>query len=121
MRHPWLLNLILLLLAGACACQAQQGGQFSVRGLNSQGRPSEFDSQGGTNYFYNGVGSNQNSVVIFDKATQVEASDLITFEGDVTILDHGHIWRGTNFIYNSKTGEVRAGLFKTMMAPYSIL
>ena len=122
MRNPWLLRLCLLLLAGACACQAQQGGPFRINGLNNQTNQSWFSSQGGTNYFYNGgVASNESSVVVFDKATQVEASDLIIFEGDVTILDHGHIWRGTNFIYNSKTGEVRAGRFKTMAMPYSIL
>jgi LPS-assembly protein len=119
MRHRWLLTLGLLLLPGSLACQAQQWGPWSVHGLNDQ---SEFDYWNGTNHAYNGgVASNQSTIIKFDRATQVEASSLITFEGDVTILDQGHIWRGTNFIYNDKTGEVRAGLFKTRLAPYSIL
>ncbi len=118
-KQPWLLKLIPLLAAGACVCQAQQGGQeASVHGVNSQ---SWFESKGGTNYFYNGgVASNQTAVVTFDQAAEDEATDVIVAEGDVTILDHGHIWRGTNFIYNLKTGGVRAGWFKTMQAPYSI-
>jgi len=119
MKNPWLLKLILLFLAGACACQAQQGGAFRVTGINGQ---SWFDTENGTNYFHNGgVASNQTSVVTFDEARQVEAAEVMVFEGDVTILDHGHIWRGTNFIYHSKTGEVEAGRFKTMLMPYSIL
>ena len=118
MRQPWLLILILPWLAGACACQAQQSGQWDIRG-NSQ---SEFETRGGTNYFsHGGVASNQTTVITFDKAVENPATDLIVAEGDVTILDHGHIWRGTNFIYNLKTGDVRAGWFKTTQAPYSVL
>jgi LPS-assembly protein len=120
MRHLWLLKLSLLLLAGAFACQAQQGGPFRVNGLNNG--TSWFDTEGGTNFFHNGgVASNQTTVVTFDEARQIEATDLLICEGDVTILDHGHIWRGTNFIYNTKTGDVRAGRFKTVMPPYFIL
>ncbi|HEV7924091.1 MAG TPA: LPS assembly protein LptD [Verrucomicrobiae bacterium] len=119
MKQPWLLRLVLLWLAGACACQAQQGGSFEVHGLDTQ---SHTTMQGGTNYFLNGgVASNQTTVITFDNGMQDEAADLLIAEGDVTILDHGHIWRGTNFIYNTKTGAVRAGLFKTMQMPYSIL
>ena len=44
----------------------------------------------------------------------------IVAEGDVTILDHGHIWRGTNFIYNAKTGDVRTGTFKTVQTPFAV-
>jgi LPS-assembly protein len=118
MKQPWLLNLILLWLAGARACQAQQGGAFDIRGRDSQ---SEMKMEGGTNHFLNGgVASNQTTVITFDKATDDAAADLLTAEGDVTILDHGHIWRGTNFIYNTKTGAVQAGWFKTMLMPYSI-
>ena len=106
------------LLAAACACQAQQGSQWDIRALDSRGR---YETAGGTNFFFNGgVASNQSSLVTFDRATEVEATDIMVAEGDVTILDHGHIWRGTNFIYNLKTGDVRAGWFKTMQAPYSI-
>ena len=120
MKQPWLLNLILLWLAGARACQAQQGGSFVVRGLNGQ---SQMTSQGGTNTWFNGgVTSNDTTVITFDKLTQVAAADLLRAEGDdVTILDHGHIWRGTNFIYNTKTGAVQASLFKTTQMPYSIV
>jgi LPS-assembly protein len=119
MRQPWLLKMSLLLLAAARACQAQEDASSqSVRGLNSQ---SWWESRGGTNFFYNGgVATNPSAVVTFDKAMEVEATGEIVAEGDVTILDHGHIWRGTNFIYNLKNGEVRAGWFKTRQTPYSI-
>jgi LPS-assembly protein len=118
MKQSWLLNLILLCMAGAYACQAQQGGDFDIRGTNG----SQMIMKGGTNYFLQGgVASNQTTVITFDKGTEDAAADLLTAEGDVTILDHGHIWRGTNFIYNTKTGAVRAGWFKTEQAPYSIL
>jgi LPS-assembly protein len=122
MKQPWLLKLILVLLAGTRACQAQEGGPGeSVHGLNNQTNPSYWESQGGTNFFYNGgVATNASAMVTFDKAMEVEATGELTAEGDVTILDRGHIWRGTNFIYNLKTGEVRAGWFKTIQAPYSI-
>jgi LPS-assembly protein len=119
MRQPWLLILTPLWLAGACVCQAQQAGPWDIHGLNSQ---SQFETANGTNYFLNGgVASNQNAVVTFDKAAEDQATEVIVAEGDVTILDHGHIWRGTNFIYNLKTGDVRAARFKTIQAPYSIL
>jgi len=119
MRHLWLLKLGLLLLIGAFACQAQQGGPFRINGLNNG--QSWFETEDGTNISHQGgVASNASTVITFDTMVDVESANLINFEGDVTILDHGHIWRGTNFIYNTKTGDVRAGRFKTIMAPYSI-
>jgi LPS-assembly protein len=119
MKQPWLLKLILVLLAAARTCQAQPAGPGgSVHGLDSQ---SWFETRGDTNFFYQGgVATNPSAVVTFDRAMEVESTGELTAEGDVTILDHGHIWRGTNFIYNLKTGEVRAGWFKTTQAPYSI-
>jgi lipopolysaccharide assembly outer membrane protein LptD (OstA) len=119
MKQPWLLNLILLWLAGARACQAQQGGDFEIRGRDSQSHMTVEGSN--TVWRQGGVASNQTTVITFDKLTDESLADLLTAEGDVTILDHGHIWRGTNFIYNTKTGAVRAGLFKTTQMPYSIL
>jgi LPS-assembly protein len=117
-RERWLLNLLWPLLAGAWACQAQQGGEWSIRGLGPQSR---WESAGGTNVWSNGVIlTNETSAAFTDKATESDTTSEMGLEGDVTILDHGHIWRGTNFIYNFKTGEVRAGRFKTMQAPFSM-
>jgi lipopolysaccharide assembly outer membrane protein LptD (OstA) len=118
MRQPSLLIVLWPLLAGACACQAQQGEDWGIQALGPQSR---FESTAGTNVWSNGfIYTNQSSAVLFDKATEFEAASQIVVEGDVTILDHGRIWRGTNFIYNFKTGDVRAGRFKTMQAPFSI-
>jgi LPS-assembly protein len=66
------------------------------------------------------VATNQEARITFDSALEDEKTEVIVAEGDVTILDKGHIWRGTNFIHNLKTGDVRAGNFKTMQAPYSV-
>jgi len=118
MKQPWLLKLLLLWVAVACASQAQQDSQWHLNGLNSQ---SWADIGSGTNYYHlGGVATNQSSKVTFDEATQFEAANLLKLEGDVTILDHGHIWRGTNFIYNTTNGEVQAARFKTVQEPYSI-
>jgi LPS-assembly protein len=119
MKQPWLLILILLWLAGTRLCQAQQGGSFEIRGRDGQSLMSMQGSN--TVYSQGGVASNETTVITFDTLTNESAADLLLAEGDVTILDHGHIWRGTNFIYNTKTGVVRAGLFKTKLMPYSIL
>jgi len=118
MRQTWLLNLLLLALAGARACQAQQGKDWDIQALGPQ---SQFQTMGASNVWSNGfIYTNASTAVIFDKATEFEAASEIVAEGDVTILDHGHIWRGTNFVYNFKTGEVRAPRFKTMLGPFSI-
>ncbi len=121
MRRLWLLILIPLWLAGVFACQAQQAAQSNQWYINGSSQRSWTQFGNGTNYSYNGgTASNANAMVIFDQATQTESDGVVDFEGDVTILDHGHIWRGTNFIYNGKTGEVRAGRFKTFQAPFAV-
>ncbi len=113
--------LIPLWLAAVFACQAQQPGQSNQWYINGLDERSWSQFGNGTNYFNNGgLASNQTTMVTFDKATQTESDDVIAFEGDVTILDHGHIWRGTNFIYNGKTGQVTAGRFKTFQTPFAV-
>ncbi len=47
-------------------------------------------------------------------------SGEIFAEGDVTILDNGHTWRGTNFIYDARTGDIRGDFFKTVQMPFSV-
>lgn len=118
MKQRRLLLAILLLSATAFACQAQEGALWDVRGLSSQSR---YESVGDTNYFANGaVVSNQASVVTMDHGTANNLTGEVVAEGDVTILDHGHIWRGTNFIYNFKTGDVRANTFKSLQEPFTL-
>jgi LPS-assembly protein len=114
-----LLSLIFLLFGLPFACQAQPNAFWEIHGQNDL---SEVETIGNTNYFTNGVlVSNRNTVVSMDYGTADGLTGEVVAEGDVTILDHGHIWRGTNFVYNFKTGAVRATTFKTMQEPFSVL
>ena len=91
------------------------------RQLQALNPNSEWESVGNTNYFRNGVVvSNETGTVTADSGTENELTGEVVAEGDVTILDHGHIWRGTNFIYNFKTGNVRANTFKSVQEPFSL-
>jgi hypothetical protein len=119
MKQPWSLRLAPLLAAWTIACQAQQAGPWEVRGLRPS--QSQAESLGDTNFFSNGVLlSNSMAVVTAEQAMQNVLSGVVVAEGDVTILDHGHIWRGTNFIYNGRTGDMQAGSFKTVQGPFSV-
>ncbi len=110
-------NLVVLLAVAAFACQAQQP-PFDIL---SAGNSSSFRAEGGTNFFRNGViASNQNFFASADRASVVDLTGEVQAEGDVIILDHGRIWRGTNAIYNFKSGEVRAGAFKTAQLPFNL-
>ena len=112
------LSAIFLLAVPAFVCQAQQSAPPVIRGLNAN---SEFHSTGNTNYFSNGVlASNDTAAVTSDRAAESELTGDVVAEGDVTILDHGHIWRGTNFVYNFRTGDVRANTFKSLQEPFSL-
>jgi LPS-assembly protein len=116
-----LLSVALLLAAWSIACQAQQAGPWEVRGLNTNNPKSEFESVDNTNFFSHGVLlTKSNAVVAADEAIEYVLTGVVIAEGDVTILDHGHIWRGTNFIYNGKTGDIQAGFFKTVQSPFSV-
>ncbi len=119
MKLPWLLSLAVLLAAWTAVCQAQQAKPWEVRGLIETN--SQVISEGNTNHFLGGVLlSNATAIVTADQAMQDVFSGDVVAEGDVTILDHGHIWRGTNFIYNAKTGDVRTGTFKTVQPPFAV-
>jgi lipopolysaccharide assembly outer membrane protein LptD (OstA) len=110
------LSVMLLLLALPFVCQSQQSAPPVIGGVNTN---SEWESVGNTNYFRNGgMVSNATGMITFDKAAENEMTGEIVAEGDVTILDHGHIWRGTNFIYNFNTGAVRADTFKSVQEPF---
>jgi LPS-assembly protein len=116
-RRSWW--VIVVLFALVCACQAQQGAPWVISGPNAQ---SEYQSIGETNIFSHGViVSNETAVVSTDQSAEAdEVTGVVVAEGDVTIVDHGHIWRGTNFVYNFKTGEVRANTFKTVQTPFTM-
>ncbi len=106
MKQPWSLTLAPLLAAWAIACQAQQAGPWEVHGLNDRSMPSEFESVGNTNVFSNGVLlSNTQAIVTANQAMENVLSGVVVAEGDVTILDHGHIWRGTNFVMMARQGK----------------
>jgi LPS-assembly protein len=118
MKARRLLIAIFLFPALAFVCQAQQSAPWEIRGLNTN---SEWHAVGDTNYFtHGGMVSNETAAVSFDNGTADSLSGEVVAEGDVTILDHGHIWRGTNFIYNFKTGIVRSATFKTLQGPFQL-
>jgi len=118
MNERRLLSAIFLLLALAFVCQAQQSPPWTIQGSTRQ---SQWESIGNTNYFTHGaLLTNDTSMVTMDKGMENDLNGEVVAEGDVTILDHGHIWRGTNFIYNFKTGEVRADTFKSIQEPFSL-
>jgi LPS-assembly protein len=120
MRPPPPLTLITLSLALAAAslAQQQQAEPWHIIGLDNQ---SQFESGDHTNTFRHAVMfTNETAMITAEQAALNDLSGEVVAEGDVTILDHGHIWRGTNFIYNFKTGDVRAGFFKTAQMPFSM-
>ena len=111
------LNVVVVLALAALACQAQQV-PFDIFGASTN---SFLHTEGDTNFFRNGViASNANFFASADRAVDNHTTGEVLAEGDVIILDHGRIWRGTNAIYNFNTGEVRAGAFKTVEMPFNI-
>jgi hypothetical protein len=118
MKKPCLLSVAVLLMAWAAICQAQQDKSWQIHGQTAS---SQILSEGDTNLYVNGVLlSNATAIVTADDAMQNVLNGDFLAEGDVTILDHGHMWRGTNFIYNAKTGDVRTGTFKTVQPPFAV-
>ena len=118
MKKWRLLSALILLPALVFVCQAQQSAPPAIRSLNTN---SEWHSVGNTNYFRNGfLVSNNTATVTMDSGIENELTGEVVAQGDVTILDHGHIWRGTNFVYNFKTGDVRASTFKSVQEPFSL-
>ncbi len=110
-------NVVVALALAALACQAQQEPSH-LFGASSN---SVALSQGDTNTFRNGVIlSNQNFFGSAGSAVFNRRTGAVLAEGDVVILDHGRIWRGSNVLYNFNTGEVRAGAFKTVELPFNL-
>lgn len=119
MKERLWLSAVLLVLVPPFVCQAQQSAPPPT--IHGTGSKSEWESIGDTNYFRNGaVLSNSTGMVTFDNGTANTATGDVLAEGDVTILDHGHIWRGTNFIYNFNTGAIRAATFKSVQGAFAI-
>ena len=111
-------NAVVLLAAAAFACQAQHAPSLEIFGAASN---SVMTSEGDLTTYTGGVlASNQNITVSAEQAAVNNLTGEVEAEGDVIILDHSHLWRGTNAIYNFKTGEVRAGAFKTVQMPFNL-
>jgi LPS-assembly protein len=119
MNSPRLWSVLMLVLVLARPCPAQNAPGWNIFGQTPQ---SQWESLDGSNFLGSQgvIVSNQSVVISSDSAAANDLSGEVNAEGDVTILDHGHIWRGTNFIYNFKTGEVRAGSFKTFQTPFAL-
>lgn len=113
-----LLIAMFWLPALAVWCQTKPVAPWNVQGLNTN---SEWLQHGDTNYFsHGGLLSNDVTTVSFDNAEANTLTGEVIAQGDVTILDHGHVWRGTNFIYNFKNGDVRSATFKTLQGPFRL-
>ncbi len=114
------LAAVFAVFALSLVCQAQPGagGPWAISGANTN---SQWQGAGPTNYFNNGaVLSNSTGRITMDRGWENDMTGEVEAEGDVTILDHGHVWRGTNFIYNLKTGDVRAASFKSVQGAFSL-
>lgn len=75
--------------------------------------------EGGVAVAENGVMITSHGVVLTaDRAQANEESGEVMAEGDVTILGRDHLWRGTNVVYNFKTGAIQAGTFRTEHDPF---
>jgi lipopolysaccharide assembly outer membrane protein LptD (OstA) len=112
------LSAFFLLVSLPLLCQAQKSGPWAISGSRTN---SEWQGIGSTNYFNNGaVLSNSTGQITMERGWENDMTGEVEAEGDVTILDHGHIWRGTNFIYNLKNGEVRSGSFKSVQGAFSL-
>jgi LPS-assembly protein len=117
MKFPFPNVVVLPALLASLACQAQQGPPDMI-GANAD---SSSHTVGDNTYFSNGIlASNQNYLVSADSAVANNLTGEIEAEGDVVIMDHGLLWRGTNAVYNFNTGEVRARGFKTAELPFDI-
>jgi len=109
--------LLVVPALAAFICQAQEGPPD----IFGPAAGSSAYAVGGTNFFTGGViASNQNVLVSADRASVVNLTGEIQAEGDVVILDHGRIWRGTNATYNFNSGEVHAGAYKTAAMPFNL-
>src|SRR5258708_3520330 len=97
--RPWAVFTVLLALA-ALTSQAQQEAPMEFFGLTPD---SSSQKMGDVTVFRNGIlASNQTMVISAENATANEVTGEIQAEGDVIVLDHSHIWRGTNAVYNFK-------------------
>lgn len=75
--------------------------------------------EGGVAVAENGVKVTSHGVVLTaDRVQANEQTGEVIAQGDVTILGRDHIWRGTNVLYNFKTGRIQAGAFRTEHDPF---
>lgn len=106
-----------MLLAGAAFLRAEDElpWTISATGTNNYVEYTE----DGIAVFENGVTITSHNVVLMaDRAQANEKTGEVVAQGDVTILGRDHIWRGTNVLYNFKTGAIKAGEFKTSFNPF---
>jgi len=114
----YLPNLVVLLALARFDCQAQEGPPDLVTGATPD---SSSRSVGDTTFFTNGVmASNRNYVISANAAIVSNLTGEVLAEGDVSVLDHGRLWRSDSAVYNFNTGEVRSGPFKTTQMPFNL-
>jgi LPS-assembly protein len=115
LKQPFILFCLLLALISSARGEDEPLWTISATGTNGFVEYGE----GGTAFAENGVTITSHGVVLVaDRARANEQTGEVMAEGDVTILGRDHVWRGTNVFYNFKTGEIRAGEFKTLHTPF---
>jgi LPS-assembly protein len=119
LKQPFIVFCLLLLTA--CCLRAEDEPLWSI---SATGGPDSFvqnDPDTGLTTAENGVSITGRGVVLLaDRAQANEETGEVIAQGNVTVLGRDHLWRGTNMMYNFKTGVMRAGEFKTSFSPFFI-
>lgn len=108
--------VLCLLLAMACCLRAEDEPSWTLSVTGPDGyveykKDGTAVAEGGVTVTGYGV------VLMADRAQADEETGEVKAEGNVSILGRDHLWRGTNVVYNFKTGAIRAGEFKTGFNP----
>ena len=121
MRNPSWPGLLLLALALAVgSARAQEEPPWVMYAQTPEGHVS-FNLTNNIFIGTNGVVvSNRNVVLTTDCAEGNNDTGEVEARGHVSIQGKGHQWEGTNAVYNFRTGEMRAGEFRTMQRPFYV-
>ncbi len=120
MKKTRCFSLILVLCALACLSQAQEPSLWQLQGTTDNSEIKSYENTGVILAKHGVIMTNATTVLTADQAMANQVNGEVTAEGDVTILSNGKVWRGTNAIYNFKTGEISSGAFRTTHAPFFI-
>ena len=119
MKKVCSLSAALLFFSLAILCRAEEEPPWKIESQDTNGWV-EIDPNGLMHGYKGVVVTNRNVVLTADEVIANQETQEVQAEGSVTIVSLGHIWRGTNIIYNFKTTKMRSGNFKTGQSPFYI-